>query len=72
MSQSGLVSVTTAAAMLGVSKRTVLRWIAANELTAQRIGPATSAWVIDLASVEALIDRRREQLAADLAALESA
>lgn len=34
-----MISITQAAALLGVSTRTIRRWIAAGELPATRIGP---------------------------------
>lgn len=57
------MSVTDAAKELGVSRWTVLRLIARNELIAEKLGGGTAPWLVSRADVE----RRARQNCKDVA-----
>jgi excisionase family DNA binding protein len=50
------VSIASAAKMLKVSRSTVLRRIATGEIAATKMGENTAGYVIDAATVRALVD----------------
>jgi len=50
---NGFIGVTEAAQLLGVSPRTIQRYIARGELSAQKMGSATSAYMLNRSEVEA-------------------
>lgn len=55
-----LLSVAQAAKSLGKSPRTILRWIDAGTLPAQKLGSGTAAYVLDRAEIERVRLERTE------------
>ena len=55
MTTDDLVTVTEAATMLGVSRRTVIRRIAAGQIPARKLGAATSSYVLTRRDVQVAV-----------------
>lgn len=60
MPTSPLLSVVQAAACSGVSRRTIQRAITDGELKAHKLGPGTTAYVIDQADLDDYLAQREE------------
>ena len=68
MHQTELLTVAKAARMLGCSRWTIVRRINHGDIPAQKLGDATSPWLVDRATVERLAAELRESLAREATA----